>query len=298
MSFTAADSSVANSIYPTENCSWSPALNPIWVVLHTMETPEHNQISENIAGWFANPIAQTSAHYCVDPDSVVQCVDERACAWAAMQVGNANGIHIEMAGRAAQTAAEWADAPSQAILARTAALTADICRRHNIPAWYLTDQQLANGEKGITTHAQISRVFKQSDHTDPGGGFPMDQFIGLVRKALGMAAVQSAAQVLTEGEEMSQETLNAINANLTQIVKLLSPEVPGQAGVRNYTPAGAVFQKLDNISRQVQELKDAATPGREGVKIQGSLDHRLSNIESNQSQLIGILTTIAEKKGL
>lgn len=298
MSFTEADSSVANSIYPTQNCTWSPGLDPQWVVLHSMETPEGDQIAENISSWFANPVAGTSAHYCVDPDSVVQCVDERACAWAAMQVGNAYGIHIEMAGRAAQTAAEWADGPSQAIIARTAALTADICRRHNIPARVLTDQQLANGEKGITTHAAISRVFKQSDHTDPGGGFPMQQFVNLVHKALGATAVQSVTQVLSEGEEMSKEMLEAINLNLTRIVNLLSPGVPGQAGVRHATPAGAVFQKLDNISVQVQELKDAATPGRAGVKTQGSLDARLANIEHNQDQLIGILTTIAEKKGL
>lgn len=298
MSFTETDSSVTNSIYPTQNCTWTPGLNPIWVVLHTMETPEGDQIAENIASWFANPVAGTSAHYCVDPDSVVQCVDERACAWAAMQVGNAYGIHIEMAGRAAQTAAEWADGPSQAILARTAALTADICRRHNIPARYLTDQQLADGERGITTHAQISRVFKQSDHTDPGEGFPTQQFLGLVQRALGAAAVQSVAQVVSEGEEMSKEILEAINLNLTRIVNLLSPGVPGQAGVRHATPAGAVFQRLDNISAQVQELKDAATPGRAGVKTQGSLDARLSSIEENQTTLINILTTIAEKKGL
>ena len=152
--FTAPDSDLVNTIHPTGNCTWG-ALTPKWGVLHTMETPETTQIAENIAGWFANPAAGTSAHYCIDPDSIVQCVDERAAAWAAMPTGNAFGIHLELAGRAAQTATEWADPASQAILDRAAALMADICTRHGIPVRFLTDQQLANGEKGITTHAQI-----------------------------------------------------------------------------------------------------------------------------------------------
>ena len=179
--FTAPDSDLVNTIHPTGNCTWG-ALTPKWGVIHTMETPETTQIAENIAGWFANPAAGTSAHYCIDPDSIVQCVDERAAAWAAMPTGNAFGIHLELAGRAAQTATEWADPASQAILDRAAALMADICKRHGIPVRFLTDQQLANGEKGITTHAQISRVFRESDHTDPGDGFPAAQFLALTQK--------------------------------------------------------------------------------------------------------------------
>lgn len=153
-----------------------------WVVLHTMETPENSTVARNIAtGWFSRVEAQTSAHYVVGDAEIFQCVNEGDYAWAAMTTGNAHGIHIEMAGRAVQSRTEWFDDYSRALLELVAALTADICARHGIPVRILTDAQLAAGEKGITSHAAISRVFRESDHTDPGYGFPYDYFIERVQ---------------------------------------------------------------------------------------------------------------------
>ena len=153
-----------------------------WVVLHTMETPENSTVARNIAtGWFSRVEAGTSAHYVVGDTEIFQCVNEGDYAWAAMQTGNAHGIHIEMAGRASQSRNEWFDDYSRTMLELVAALTADICARHGIPVQILTDAQLAAGEKGITSHAAISRVFRESDHTDPGDGFPWDYFLERVQ---------------------------------------------------------------------------------------------------------------------
>lgn len=153
-----------------------------WVVLHTMETPENSNVARNIAtGWFSRTEAQTSAQYVVGDTEIFQCVNEGDYAWAAMTTGNARGIHIEMAGRASQSRTEWFDDYSRAMLELVAALTADICARHGIPVRILTDAQLAAGEKGITSHAAISRVFRESDHTDPGWGFPWDYFLERVQ---------------------------------------------------------------------------------------------------------------------
>ena len=138
-----------------------------WVVMHTMEAPETANTAENVASYFANPAAQASAQYCVDSDSIIQCVDELDYAFAAATTGNMFGIHIELAGYAAQDDAGWSDEFSQAMLDKAAALTASICRKHGIPPRFLTDAQLAAGEKGITTHGAISRVFRESDHTGP-----------------------------------------------------------------------------------------------------------------------------------
>ena len=69
--------------------------------------------AESVARWFSRPSAQVSAHYCVDVDSIVQCVRERDIAWHA-RGGNAKSIGIELAGYARQTKAEWADAYSRA----------------------------------------------------------------------------------------------------------------------------------------------------------------------------------------
>lgn len=153
-----------------------------WVILHTMETAEHGSIAENIgAGWFTNPAARASAHYCVDNNSVVQCVNEGDYAWASARTGNSNSVQIEMAGRASQTRAQWLDDYSRAMLERTAALVAEVCTRQGIPVLVLSDEQVARGESGITTHAAISRVFRETDHTDPGPNFPWDYFMERVR---------------------------------------------------------------------------------------------------------------------
>lgn len=153
-----------------------------WVVLHTMETAEGNSIAESIGGnWFTNPAAQASAHYCVDNDSIVQGVNEGDYAWASGPTGNYLGIQIEMAGRASQSRAEWLDDYSRAMLERVAAITADICTRQGIPVRVLTDEQVARGEAGITTHAALARVFRETNHTDPGPNFPWDYFMERVQ---------------------------------------------------------------------------------------------------------------------
>jgi hypothetical protein len=67
------------------------------VVIHTMETSERGDAAEAVARWFARPETAVSAHYCVDADSVVQCVREEDVAWHA-RGGNASSIGIELAG--------------------------------------------------------------------------------------------------------------------------------------------------------------------------------------------------------
>lgn len=182
------DSPLADSIAVSPNFSNSGSYDrkSKWVVLHTMETGENSSIAENIgAGWFTNPNAQASAHYCVDDNSIVQCVNEGDYAWASGPTGNLNGIQIEMAGRAAQSRADWLDDYSRAMLERTAALTADICKRHGIPVRVLSDEQVARGEAGITTHASLARVFRETDHSDPGPDFPWDFFMERVQEHAG-----------------------------------------------------------------------------------------------------------------
>jgi N-acetyl-anhydromuramyl-L-alanine amidase AmpD len=155
------------------------------VVLHTIEIVEIAAAAERCAAYFASVTKpQVSAHYCVDSDSVVQCVPEADTAFTAPGA-NHDGVHIEMAGYARQTAAEWADPYSVAMLDRTALLVADICKRHDLPAQLVDESGLLGGTKGITTHAFVSRAFKRSNHTDPGPSFPMEKFLQAVRIAMG-----------------------------------------------------------------------------------------------------------------
>lgn len=153
------------------------------VVLHTAETAEVPDAAERLAAWAAGPDApMASWHYAVDADSVVQCVREEDTAFAAPGL-NADGLQIEMSGRAGQGRDGWADAYSRAVLARTAGLVADLCRRHGLPVAFVGAAGLLRGEKGITTHAEVTAAYRQSTHTDPGADFPMVAFLAAVRSS-------------------------------------------------------------------------------------------------------------------
>jgi N-acetyl-anhydromuramyl-L-alanine amidase AmpD len=141
------------------------------VVIHTMERQERPGTARNVANWFAGTTApQTSPHYCVDDAEIIQCVLEEDTAWAAPGA-NSTGIHLEHAGVAAQTAAQWSDPFSVSMLKRSAAFVADICARRGIPVKKLSPADLVAGARGICRHVDVSKAFHRSDHTDPGPHF-------------------------------------------------------------------------------------------------------------------------------
>src|SRR4029078_10424839 len=71
------------------------------VVIHTRQISERADAAEICARWFQSPVSEVSAHYCVDADSVVQCVREKDVAWHA-RGGNTNSIGSQMACFASQ----------------------------------------------------------------------------------------------------------------------------------------------------------------------------------------------------
>ena len=107
------------------------------IVIHTMEVPETNSAAESVGRAFADPARRVSAHVGVDTDSTVRYVSDDDTAWAAPGA-NADGLQIELAGRAGQTTGQWADAPSRAILERAAQQVATWCRAYGIPPRWLT----------------------------------------------------------------------------------------------------------------------------------------------------------------
>lgn len=164
-----------------------------WIVLHTAEVAEIRNAAQVVAAGFARPGSPAvSAHYCVDARSIVQCVHEEDIAFHA-RGANDTSIGIELAGRAAQTAAEWDDMYSRDMMDRAARLVADICRRRMIPAAPVDAAGLQAGARGITTHAEVSRAFRRSTHTDPGPRFPMQTFLAKVRMYLQATALPSPA---------------------------------------------------------------------------------------------------------
>ena len=160
------------------------------IVIHTMEWPEKGDAAEGCAQWFCNPTAEVSAHYSVDNNSIIQSVRDKDVAWHA-RGGNHNSIGIEHAGTAKQKAREWTDAYSKAVLARSAKLAAELCKKHKVPPVWLFPADLRAGKRGITSHNNISVAFRKGDHTDPGEGFPIEGYIAMVKKELGLTKAGS-----------------------------------------------------------------------------------------------------------
>jgi N-acetyl-anhydromuramyl-L-alanine amidase AmpD len=167
------------------------------IVIHTMEMDEKGETAENCAQWFRNPGAKVSAHYCVDADSIIQCVRDQDVAWAAPGA-NSDGIQIEHAGRAKQTGRDWSDAYSTAMLERSARLVAELCTKYKIPVSWLYAADLLAGKRGITTHDAVSKAFKRGSHWDPGTGFPVERYLALVRASLGKAPAPTDVKPLKD----------------------------------------------------------------------------------------------------
>jgi N-acetyl-anhydromuramyl-L-alanine amidase AmpD len=153
------------------------------VVLHTTENPCAPGVARAVARYFAGPGApEASAHYVVGPDELILCVPEASTAWHAPPA-NFYSIGVEQTGRAAFTPDDWQSASAQAMLARSAALVADLCDRYGLPVVFVDAAGLAREDAGITTHVEVSKAFRVSDHTDPGPSFPMDDFLAAVAAA-------------------------------------------------------------------------------------------------------------------
>lgn len=178
------------------------------VVIHDMEYPEKPDGAEWCADFFAGPGApQASAHYCVDSNSVAQCVRETDRAWHAPP--NAGSIGIEHAGYMAQSRSDWLDEYSQAELKLSAKLVADICKRHDIPVVKLSSTDLVAGKHGICGHVDVSNAFHQTDHGDPGPNFPWDTYLHWVNEAMNGG-----------GDDVTDEDIKKIAA---EVVKEINP---------------------------------------------------------------------------
>lgn len=168
--------------------NFSPAqrLHTQMIVLHCTDGCEGTAAAESCATMFRDPklSPHRSAHYAVDADSATRCVPDMLTAWHCGHTGNAYGIGVELCGRADQTRNEWLDSTSMATLSVAARLVATLCTTHGIPAQVVNDRGLLAGVRGITTHSFVSSAWKQSDHHDPGAGFPLGAFVMAVSKAL------------------------------------------------------------------------------------------------------------------
>jgi N-acetyl-anhydromuramyl-L-alanine amidase AmpD len=171
------------------------------IVIHTAEIQERRDSAEDVAGFFSNPSTSTSAHACIDNNSVVECVKDKDVAFHALGDNDAT-LGYELSGFAGQSKAEWDDAYSKQVVERTARYTAGKAHLYGIPARWLTAGQERARESGFVTHAIVSQVFGEGIRSDPGRFFPYDLFMERVK--VHMAKLQKVQFVLSDTTKLAE----------------------------------------------------------------------------------------------
>lgn len=125
-------------------------LVPQGVVIHSTATPEATD--EDEIAYFDACNRDASAHYFIDYDSISRAIQEREVAWHAGPTANSRFIGIELC--------EFRDqAKFLEVWKRGVWLTADICKRYGF------------GVDKVFSHRETSRMYRETNHTDPDGYF-------------------------------------------------------------------------------------------------------------------------------
>lgn len=137
------------------------------------------------AKYFQMASSGGSAHYIYDSSRHEEhCVADSVVAWHAPP--NPHSIGIEICGEASYTRGQWLSDKVWPAVEEAAARTRDLCQRYGLPMRKLTVAQVRAGAEGICGHVDVSNAFHQTDHSDPGSGFPWDEFMHLVNRESGL----------------------------------------------------------------------------------------------------------------
>lgn len=162
--------------YPGHTSGTQKTVNRI--VIHGTVSPTVKGGARSVARYFQSSGAGGSAHYIVDPGEVVRCYSESTICWHAPP--NAGSIGIELCDPQAGSSSRWSNVAHEAMLKLAAKLTREVAARHGVPLRRLSVADLKAGRKGICGHVDVSNAFRQTNHTDPGAGFPWAHFMQLV----------------------------------------------------------------------------------------------------------------------
>lgn len=157
------------------------------IVLHTSEGGETTGSAEALGRFMEQPGDRigingpygASYQAVFDTDRVLPATRDNIVAFAAAGA-NHDGVHGCFPGKAAQTRAQWLDANSHAMMRQCRDWMRDKSLEHKIPLVRLTDDEIHAGRRGYCDHWAVSRVYKQSTHTDLGSGFPWDVLADLL----------------------------------------------------------------------------------------------------------------------
>lgn len=159
-----------------------------------------------VANYFQSPTSGGSAQVVVDPGEAVRCAYDDVIAWHAPP--NTHSLGIEFCdwvtwnqgngqtvadkdpfwkGRTeAEFNARWDLKDWDDMLRLGAKVVADWATAYQVPVTRLGVQDLLNGARGATGHAEVAQAWKMSDHTDPRWPDKVwVRFLGYVKAAQG-----------------------------------------------------------------------------------------------------------------
>lgn len=170
---------VTQGPYISYNGGHRPVSQIRLIVIHDAEGAN----AKGVAAYGASGQKNASWHMTVDDNWLIQQLPDNVIAWAAPGA-NRDGLQLELCGFASWKKLDWFK--HQGTLKRAAWQVARWAVAYDIPARWLTTKQLQDGvTEGITTHVDVNKAFKGSDHTDPGPGFPRGYFLFLVKRRIG-----------------------------------------------------------------------------------------------------------------
>lgn len=151
------------------------------IYIHTFEGRDLDAIA--MARYQLSPAAGGSYHIVIDVNGMTAREnDDDYIPWSAGYKANRDGIHISLAGQAAFSRDTWLGRTGQ--LDKLADVVAAYCKAYGVPAVYRNADDLKADRWGISTHADAAIAWRETDHTDPGKGFPMDVLVDKVNQRL------------------------------------------------------------------------------------------------------------------
>lgn len=164
----------------------------LWIVAHTLECDAVAGLAVALGGGYFQD-DQVSVHTVVDPSvNSVAGLDTGTQAYHAGATANAYGDATEATGRAAWTRNDWLGnaARNRALDQQAQAMAGHAVANGFAPGeyrWLSVPEIRSKQVRGFGGHIDFSAAFDESDHWDPGPGYPYDIQMTRIRWYAGVA---------------------------------------------------------------------------------------------------------------
>lgn len=149
-----------------------------------IHTQEGDSTADNLARYCQNTANGASYNLIIDKTGrTARSNDDPYAPWAAMHTANKRLFHVCLTGYAKWDRATWLSRPRQ--LERLADVLRVYAFRYAFPLDKIGAADLRSARRGVCGHVDASAAWKESDHWDPGPGFPYDHVLGLARGTAG-----------------------------------------------------------------------------------------------------------------